>query len=274
MPRPDTDPNGIRGTFVPKKGCVFIIGDYKQLEMCILAEMSGDPTMMSAIKSGMDMHSFTASKVLASDPKYPGLTYDLFVAAVKAKEKWAKDARTAFKKTGFGIVYGITRIALSEQLSEELGRYVSPDEAQNYINMYLDTFPGVREYIDAMQSMARVKGYVRTMCGRFRRLSKAKYGRGSEKGHAERQAQNAPIQGSAADIVKRAMLLIDADEYLAALGWSLLHQVHDELINEGPEETAAEALEIIKAYMENPLDVPMSIPLVVDIKIARNLLEK
>ena len=267
IPRPDTDPNGIRGAFTPEPGNVFIIGDYSQLEMRVLADMSGDPAMVEAISNGLDMHSFTASKVL-------NIPYDEFVKAVKAKEGWAKDARTAFKKTGFGIVYGITRIALSVQLSSELKRYVSPDQAQDYINQYLDTFPEVRSYITRMHAMARTKGYVQTMCGRFRRLSKAKYGRGAERGHAERQAQNAPIQGSAADIVKRAMLLIEGDQYLASLGWALLHQVHDELILEGPEKTSEEALELVKYYMENPLSTPLLVPLTAEPKIAHSWLEK
>lgn len=267
IPRPDTDPHGIRGAFQPEPGNAFIIGDYSQLEMRILADMSGDPVMIGAIQNGMDMHSFTASKVLNKP-------YDDFVKAVKAKEKWAKDARTAFKKTGFGIVYGITKMALSEQLSQELGRYVSPDEAQGYINQYLDTFPGVRAYIMRMHAMAKSKGYVQTMCGRFRRLSKAKYGKGHERGHAERQAQNAPIQGSAADIVKRAMIMIEADEYLKELGWVLLHQIHDELILEGPEATADEALEIVKYYMENPINPPLVVPLTADPKKAYSWLDK
>ena len=267
IPRPDTDPHGIRGAFQPEKGNVFIIADYSQLEMRILADMSGDEIMIRAICDGMDMHSFTASKVLNK-------TYEEFVGAVKAKEKWAKDARTAFKKTGFGIVYGITKMALSEQLSLELGRYVSPDEAQSYINQYLGTFPGVRDYIQRMHGMARSLGYVQTMCGRFRRLSKAKYGRGHERGHAERQAQNAPIQGSAADIVKRAMLMIEADQRLSDLGWVLLHQVHDELILEGPEAGSEEALELVKYYMENPINPPLLVPLTAEPKIAHNWLEK
>lgn len=267
IPRPDTDPHGIRGAFRPEEGNVFIIADYSQLEMRILADMSGDETMIQAICDGMDMHSFTASKVLNK-------TYDEFVVAVKAKEKWAKDARTAFKKTGFGIVYGITKMALSEQLSLELGRYVSPDEAQGYINQYLGTFPGVRDYIQRMHAMARSLGYVQTMCGRLRRLSKAKYGRGGERGHAERQAQNAPIQGSAADIVKRAMIMIEADQRLTDIGWKLLHQVHDELILEGPETSAEEALELVKYYMENPINPPLAVPLTAEPKIASSWLEK
>lgn len=269
LPRPDTDAYGIRSTFVPdaSKDHVFIISDYAQLEMVILADISGDKSMQEAIHQKMDMHSFTASKVL-------NLPYEVFTKAVKDKEKWAKEARTAFKKTGFGIVYGITKFALSEQLSQELGRYVSPEEAQGYINQYLDTFPGVRKYVSEMHSMARSLGYVTTICGRRRRLSKAKYGKRGERGHAERQAQNAPIQGSAADIVKRAMLKIESDDLLKDLGWFLLHQVHDELILEGPRKTAEQARIIVKDYMENAVDPPLSVPLRVDPNIAENYAEK
>lgn len=266
--RPDQDDYKIRSLFIPADGHVFLIGDYTQLEMCILAHMSEDETMINAILNGMDMHSFTASKVL-------NIEYKTFLAAKKAAESWATDARTAFKKTGFGIVYGITEIALSKQLSYELKRFVSTAEALNYINQYLDTFPGVRTYIQARHAEARTLGYVQTICGRFRRLSKAKYGLRHEKGHAERQAQNAPIQGTAADIVKRAMIHIEADSYLRdVLQCRLLHQVHDELICEVPAENAEEARLIMKSYMENPISPPLLVPLVADPKIAHNLAEK
>lgn len=264
IPRPDSDPHGIRAAFIPRAGCKFIVADYGQLEMRILAYASGDQTMIDAIKSGLDMHSFTASRMT-------GKTYDEFIAAKKAGEQWATDIRTAAKSVGFGIVYGITKFKLSEQLSETLNRYVSEDEAQGYIDMYLDTFPGVRQYMVSTKQFAKRHGYVQTLCGRYRRLSKIRSPRQGERGHAERQAINAPIQGSAADIVKRIMIMTENDDYLREdLGCVLLHQVHDELIYECPEGTVEEARRIIQEYGENPFMEPLPVPLEFGPKIVNN----
>jgi DNA polymerase I-like protein with 3'-5' exonuclease and polymerase domains len=259
VPRLDNDPHGIRAVFVPEEGKVFIVADYGQLEMRIMAFAAytlGDDTMLNAILNKMDMHSFTASKMM-------GIEYEEFLALKKAGDANALLLRQAAKSVGFGIIYGITKFALAQQLSETLGRYVSEDEAQGYINMYLETFPGVKLYMAKMKRHGRDWGYVQTLRGRFRRLSKLKSKRGGERGHAERQAINAPIQGSAADIVKRAMLLCNSDEYLREdLGFKLLHQVHDELIFEGPAETAEEALNLIQTYMEHPFRRDLPVPLI------------
>jgi len=261
------DPYRIREAFLPEEGNAFIIGDYSQLEMRIIADMSGDETMINAILDGRDMHIFTVSTIENAD-------YDECVAARERGESWIEEKRTAMKKTGFGILYGESKVGLAAQLSEELGRYVSQDEAQTFINQYLNTYPGVRRWIAEKHYEAKSRGYVQTICGRFRRLSKAKYGRSREIGHALRQAQNAPIQGSAADIVKRAMINLAADGRFADLGWALIHQVHDELIGEGPIETASEAREIMEYYMSTPLNPPLRVPLVVKPKIAKNWAEK
>jgi DNA polymerase-1 len=122
-----------------------------------------------------------------------------------------------------------------------------------------------------MLQAARKLGFVQTLCGRYRRLSKIKDRSRFYKSRAENQAINTPIQGSAADIVKRAMILIDQDEYLnEELGWHLLLQVHDELVLEGPEESADEALELVKYYMEHPFSEDLPVPLVADPKIVDN----
>lgn len=274
VPRPDNDPHGIRGVFIPVKGNVLIVSDYAQLEMRIMAFAAytyGDDTMLNAIcgnlddlegdfegLESLDMHSFTASKMM-------GVPYKEFLALKEVKDPAAMALRQAAKSVGFGIIYGITKYALATQLTEILGRYVSEDEAQGYIEMYLATFPGVKLYMAQTKLHARTHGYVQTLAGRFRRLSKLRSKRQGERGHAERQAINAPIQGSAADIVKRAMLLCENDVYLREeLGFVLLHQVHDELIFEGPEENAAEALQIIQNYMEHPFKRDLPIPLIAE----------
>lgn len=263
IPQPGTDPHNIREAFIPAEGHTFLVCDYSQLEMRILAEICQDPTMVEAINGGFDMHSFTASKV-------KGMPYDDFIKAKKAGEKWASDIRTALKRSGFGIVYGTTKYGLAAQLSSDLDRFVSDSEAQGYIDLWLGTFPNVREYMSDYQGRAMRLGYVQTITGRFRRLSKAQHGDKGERGHALRQAINAPIQGTAADIVKIALVNLSTDARLQDLGFRLVHQVHDELLAECPIENAEEALEIMKNFMENPFFEPFSVPLTVDPKSVAN----
>ncbi|HSG27851.1 MAG TPA: DNA polymerase A family protein, partial [Candidatus Krumholzibacterium sp.] len=222
----------------------------------------------SGIAGGLDMHSFTASRML-------GMPYKEFVAikedANHPRHIEIVSIRTAAKSVGFGIIYGIGAKGLSAQLSQTLKRFVSEAEAQSYIDLYLETFPGVDIYMKKTRWFARKHGYVQTLCGRFRRLSSINSRNGAKRGHAERQAINAPIQGSAADIVKRAMIACENDEYLKQdLGWYLLHQVHDELIFEGPEETAEEAAAIIQYYMAHPFAEDLPVELEVEPKIVDN----
>ena len=264
VPRPDNDPHGIRGAFVPEEGKAFIVADYGQLEMRIMAYVAhtyGDDTMLDSIVAGRDMHSFTGSKMM-------GIPYEDFLALKNEGDEEALAIRTAAKAVGFGIIYGIGAGKLGEQLSGGTGRRVSKEEAQGYIDMYLKTFPGVKLYMNDMHRKAKKLGYVQTMCGRFRRLSAASSRNRAVQGHALRQSINAPIQGSAADIVKIAMLMTNADAYLSEeLGFFLLHQVHDELIFEGPKENAEEALQIIQSYMEHPFREDLPVPLIAEPKI-------
>ena len=260
IPRPDWDTHGIRAAFIaddPDND--FMIGvDYSQLEMRILAHYSGDQRMIEGILRGLDMHSYTAAMML-------GEPYDDFIERKNAKDESALLMRQSAKNVGFGIVYGITKIGLAAQLTEKLKRAVDKSEAQEYIDLYLDAYPGVRTYMSEQIHMARHRGYVQTISGRFRRLSKASGGNWKEKGHAERQAVNAPIQGSAADIVKKAMVMCWSDAYLEEeLGCTLRMQVHDELIFNCPKETAAEAMEIIQEYLEHPFSEPLVTPLPAD----------
>jgi len=291
IPRKDNDKYGIRGLLVAPTDMgeeyVLIVADYAQLEMRVLADISGDETMIKGIIDGLDMHSYTAANMNEMD-------YDEFVAHVKegkAKEKlqaelrdsgvhendypgearllerevWAMGMRTAAKAIGFGIVYGITEHGLAVQLTEALGRPVSKEEALSMIEMYLDTFPGVRGYMETTKKTARRRGRVQTYRGRFRRLSKAKSHRMSEVRRALRQAINARIQGSAHDIVKRAMLYCEFDSYLRVdLKAEMVLQVHDELIWRCPRRTADEAVEIIQHHMEHPFKNPLRVPLIAE----------
>ena len=284
VPRPP-DQHQIRKAFVPEDGNKFVIADYGQLEMRIMAFVAStyeDYTMLNAIMGnlealdgdyegldgGLDMHSFTGARML-------DMPYKEFVVT-KGDESHPRHeeiiaTRTAAKSVGFGIIYGIGARGLSAQLSQSLKRFVSEEEAQGYIDLYLRTFPGVHYYMVDMKRLAKKNGYVQTLCGRFRRLSQIKSPHRGHRGHAERQAVNAPIQGSAADIVKLAMINCENDEYLReALGYKLLHQVHDELIFEGPEENAVEALEVVRRHMEHPFKEDLPVDFLVDAKIVDN----
>lgn len=264
LPQPDWDTHRIRAAFIPDEpGQLLICVDYSQLEMRVLACASNDPKMITAIRDGLDMHTFAASQAL-------GVTYQEAEARKKAKDKDFIAMRTGMKRVGFGIVYGAQAPTISNQLSGELKRPVSREEAQEYIDRYLGIFPGIRQYMETYIAHAKVKGYVQTVAGRFRRLSRIRSHRFMERSEAERQAINAPIQGSAADIVKKAMVCCWMDDYLRSLGWTLRMQIHDELVFNGPAETAQEAALIIQTYMEHPFNQDLAVPLTAEPKIVKN----
>ena len=263
LPRPSSDPHGIRAAFIPEDGCVLIVNDYAQLEMRVMAEFSGDEAMITGIREGRDMHSYTASLIM----KIP---YEEFMKLKEAKDPKALATRQAAKAVGFGILYGQGAGGLADSLSDSLGRKVDIEEAQVYLNEYLGAFPGVKLQIDRFKRQDKTRGYVQTICGRFRRLSKAKSKNFRERGHAERQAINSPIQGSAADIVKKAMIRCWRSKKLKELGCTVRMQVHDELIFNCPKGSAEEASSLIQQYMENPFDDPLSVPLPAEPMIVNN----
>lgn len=286
VPRPDNDPHSIRAAFAPEPGKKFIVADYGQLEMRIMSFIAasyGDATMLNAIMGnldalegddysglagGLDMHSFTGSRMLE-------IPYKEFIAikgnSDHPRHSEVTSTRTAAKAVGFGIIYGIGSKGLSAQLTNSLKRFVSPEEAQGYIDLYLKTFRGVDLYMRDTKAFAKKHGYVQTIAGRYRRLSLIKSRNRADIGRAERQAINAPVQGSAADIVKRAMILCEYDNYLRDdLGWKLIHQIHDELIFEGPEETAEEAKDIIQFHMQHPFPSDLPVELEVEPAIVNN----
>jgi DNA polymerase-1 len=201
--------------------------------------MANELSMIQAINDGLDMHSFTASKIF-------DIPYDEVIAGKKAEDPDIVDKRAKAKNIGFGIMYGKTAYGLAKEWK------CSKTEAQEFIDMFLDTFPGVRDYMDGTIAHAKRFGYVQTIAGRFRRLSQLESRNFLKRSHAERQALNTPIQGSAADIVKKVMILCDNDAYLAELECELLLQIHDELIFEAPEENAEECAGIVRGYMLEP----------------------
>ena len=267
IPRPDKDLHKIRAAFLPDcDDDILLVVDYSQLEMRILAsaaESYGDSTMADGIRNGLDMHSFTGARMI-------GVAYEEFVKKKEEGDEYTLAVRQAAKAINFGIVYGIGASGLSVQLSEALGRPVPESEAQDYIDAYFEAFPGVKEYMAIQKSSARNVGYVQTIAGRFRRLSAASSKRRLERSYAYRQAINAPIQGSAADVVKDAMIKLEDDVYLRdELGCTLRMQVHDEFVfnvrgGRHDPELIAECTEIIKEVMEDCFSHTLTVPLIAD----------
>ena len=237
----------IRGAFIARPGCKLISADYSQIELRLVAHVAQEKTMLEAFRSGVDIHAQTASEVF-------GVPLDQMDA----------ETRRRSKAINFGIVYGISAFGLSRQLS------IPQSEARDYIATYLDRFPGIRTYMNDAREFAREHLYVETLFGRRIHIEQIGASNQAMRGFSERQAINAPIQGSAADIIKRAMICLPAELAAQGLAADMLLQVHDELIFEVPEEQAEQSVQLIKSVMENAASpvVQLSVPLVVDAGIA------
>ncbi len=227
----------IRKMFVPRPGCVLVDADYSQIELRVLAHIAGDKAMQEAFKSGMDVHTVTASQVFGVAP---GEVTPL--------------QRRHAKAVNFGIVYGISEFSLAEDIG------VSRYEARDYIENYLANYPGVRDYMKNVVSEARERGYTQTMFGRRRYIPELKSTNFNIRQGAERIALNTPIQGTAADLIKLAMLRVDAALKAQFPEARLLLQVHDELIVECPEAIAPQVAELVSREMSRVavLDVPLT----------------
>ena len=238
----------IRKMFVPRSGYVLVDADYSQIELRVLAHIANDATMQRAFQSGMDIHTVTASQVFGVAPE----------AVTPLQRRHAK-------AVNFGIVYGISEFSLSDDIG------VSRYEARAYIDSYLATYSGVRDYMRKVVVNAREQGYTETMYGRRRYIPELKSSNFNVRQGAERIALNTPIQGTAADIIKLAMIRVDealAREYPQA---KLLLQVHDELIVECPEEIAQEVAALVSKQMEQVAQ--LSVPLVAEAKIGSSWYE-
>ena len=227
----------IRKMFVPKAGCVLVDADYSQIELRVLAHIADDTVMQDAFRSGLDVHTVTASQVFH----------------VPFEEVTPLQRRNA-KAVNFGIVYGISEFSLAEDLG--VGRY----EAKDYIESYLDHYRGVRRYMKQVVIDARDCGYTQTIYGRRRSIPELKSSNFNVRSGAERIALNTPIQGTAADLIKLAMIRVDAalrESYPEA---KLILQVHDELIVECPEAMAPQVAELVSRQMEQvaQLNVPLT----------------
>ena len=227
----------IRKMFVPKAGHVLVDADYSQIELRVLAHIAQDDTMQNAFRNGLDIHTVTASQVFAVSP-----------------ENVTPLMRRHAKAVNFGIVYGISEYSLSEDIG------VSFYEAKAYIDSYLSNYPGVRDYMKNIITNARELGYTATMYGRKRYIPELKSSNFNIRSGAERIALNTPIQGTAADLIKLAMIRVDQALQRDYPQATLLLQVHDELIVECPEEIAHEVAELVSREMERVamLNVPLT----------------
>lgn len=238
----------MRKVFIPDEGCVFASSDYSQIELRIMAHLSADKNMVEAFMHDQDIHAATASKI-----------YHVPIEEVTANMR--RKAKTA----NFGIIYGITPFGLSERLS------ISRSEAKQLIDEYFETFPDVKRYMDESIATARTKGYVETIFGRKRYLPDINSRNANVRGFAERNAINAPIQGSAADIIKVAMIKIHNRFEKEKLKSKMILQVHDELDFNVVEEELDAVRKIVVEEMEHACN--LIVPLKTDFGYGKNWLE-
>jgi DNA polymerase-1 len=235
----------IREAFVAEEGKMLLSADYSQIELRILAHLSGDKVLIDAFKKDEDVHTRTAMELFGAAP-----------------DKVDSNMRRFAKTVNFGIVYGMSPYGLSSDLG------IPVDEAKAYIDNYFVHYKGVKEFINKTISEAKEKGYVTTMLNRKRNIPELMSANGATRNFGERMAVNTPIQGSAADLIKMAMINIDKRLDKERLKSMMILQVHDELVFETPESELEIIKELVKKEMENVM--PMSVPIKVDIGIGRN----
>jgi DNA polymerase-1 len=242
------DGKEIRKAFIPEPGCLFFSADYSQIELRVMAHLSNDQEMIKVFREGKDLHAATAANIYK-----------------KPIEEVTRDERTKSKRANFGIIYGITSFGLAERLD------ISRDEAKQLIDGYFATFPEVHDYMEKAKLTAREKGYVTTLYGRRRYLPDINSANSTVRGFAERNAINAPIQGSAADIIKVAMIRIHNRFKAEGIRSKMILQVHDELnFSVYPEEQGRVGAIVIEE-MQNA--ITLNVPLVADSGFGKNWLE-
>ena len=242
------DGKEIRKAFIPEPGCLFFSADYSQIELRVMAHLSDDENMIEAFREGYDIHAATAAKIYKENI-----------------EDVSRDQRTKAKRANFGIIYGITVFGLAERLD------ISRDEAKQLIDGYFETFPKVKEYMEKAKETARQKEYVETLFKRKRYLKDINSGNATVRGFAERNAINAPIQGTAADIIKVAMIKIYNRFKKENIRSKMILQVHDELNFSVYPEEKEKVEKIVLEEMQGAFS--MKVPLVADCGWGQNLLE-
>jgi DNA polymerase-1 len=235
----------IRGAFEPQEGWHLLSADYSQIELRVLAHISGDAGLIDAFKSGADIHRRTASEILE----------------IPMEEVSAAD-RDSAKAINFGIIYGISSYGLAK------GTKLTQAQAQQYIDQYFARYPQVKAYLDNTIKTAKTEGYVTTILNRRRYLPDINSRNYQRRSFAERMAMNTPIQGSAADIIKMAMLKVDQALAEQNFKTRMLLQVHDELVFEVPPEELETAAALVKQTMESVIE--LKVPLRVDVKVGRD----
>ena len=226
----------IRKVFVPAPGCVFVDADYSQIELRLLAHMSGDAQLIEAYQQEQDIHRITASKVFHTP-----------------FEEVTDQQRRNAKAVNFGIVYGISSFGLSQDLS------ITPKEAAAYIQQYFETYPGIKEYLDRCVEEAKASGYSSTLYGRRRPIPELASSNFMQRSFGERVAMNAPIQGTAADIMKIAMIRVWKALRESGLSADMILQVHDELVLEVKEEDAQAAKELLVDHMKAAAELAVTL---------------
>lgn len=235
----------IRETFIPEQGKLLISADYSQIELRILTHLSRDPALIDAFSSSIDVHSKTAS--------------DIFGVSIEAV---TPEMRRTAKVVNFGVIYGMSSFGLSETLS------ISRAEAQKYIDRYFDKHSGVKKYIEKVLDAAVKNGYACTISGRCRPIPELKSSNSNLRLLGERLSINTPVQGTAADLIKIAMINLYQKFHENHLKTKMILQVHDEILFESPEEELELAKDIIRSEMENV--IKLAVPLVVDIGFGQN----
>ena len=242
------DGKEIRKAFIPEPGCLFFSADYSQIELRVMAHLSQDPQMIKVFREGKDLHAATAANIYK-----------------KPIEEVTRDERTKSKRANFGIIYGITVFGLAERLD------IPRDEAKMLIDGYFDTFPQVHDYMEKSKEVARQQGYVTTLFGRRRYLPDINSANSVVRGFAERNAINAPIQGTAADIIKVAMIHIFQRFKTEGIKSKMILQVHDELNFSVYPDEKEKVEHIVLEEMQNAYQ--MAVPLVADSGFGENWLE-
>jgi DNA polymerase-1 len=235
----------IRQAFIAPPGFKLVAADYSQIELRIMAHLSGDEGLLTAFSEGKDIHQATAAEVFEVTP-----------------EQVTPDLRRSAKAINFGLIYGMSAFGLAQQLG------LSRGQAQSYIDLYFERYPGVKNYMEDIKEQAKQQGYVETLRGRRLYLPEINARNAARRQYAERTAINAPMQGTAADIIKQAMLDTDSWIIQQQPEIKMIMQVHDELVFEIPESLVADSTETIRQIMSNA--AKLDVPLIVDVGVGSN----